>query len=237
MNVASPVMKVPYNGHELMYAIANDHTAWRVKTMFTKEVDTIAWIEGMREGEHFVDVGANMGIYTIFAASRGLKVTAFEPEAQNYALLCRSIMFNDYDVNAFCLALSDSFRIDSLYLSGYLPGGSCHSFGENVGHRLTAREHVLKQGCVSIPLDQLDLTVDHLKIDVDGFEHKVIAGAQKTLERCESVLVEINTALPQHQELVERMCELGFHYNPEQVNAARRTEGTFAGCGNYIFHR
>ena len=82
--------------------------------MYTKEKDTIAWIDSMQPGETFIDIGANMGIYTIYAAKRGLKVIAFEPEAQNYALLCRSIMINELDVQAYCVALSDEWKADSL---------------------------------------------------------------------------------------------------------------------------
>lgn len=236
--INQPVLKTQRNGHEFMYAVSNDHTAWRVKSMFTKEPDTIAWIEGMEKGQTFIDIGANMGIYTIFAAVRGLKVFAFEPEAQNYALLCRSVMFNDLpDVSAYCLALGDTQSFDHLYLSGYLPGGSCHTFGENLDHRLTKRENELKQGCMSVPLDQLNIAADHIKIDVDGLEHKVIAGGEKTIRAAKSVLIEINQNLGQHKSLIAWMMEQGFKYDTAQVEAATRKEGTFKDCGNWIFVR
>src|SRR5574341_284794 len=106
--IAQPVLKTTYNGHELLYAIANDHCAWRVKTLETKEADTVAWISEMKASEVFVDVGANIGIYSVLAAKYGCKVYAFEPEAENYVLLCRSIKFNDdVDISAYCVALSD----------------------------------------------------------------------------------------------------------------------------------
>ena len=79
----------------------------------------------------------------------------------------------------------------------------------------------------------------HIKIDVDGFEHKVIAGARRTLKgsSVKSILVEINSLLPEHRAIVDELAALGFTYSNEQVMAARRTEGASAGGGNYVFRR
>lgn len=235
-----PVLKFEHQGREMLYAIAGDHSAWRVKSILTKEPDTIAWLESMLPGETLVDVGANMGIYTIYAAKRGIKVYAFEPEAQNYALLTRSIMVNEIDSDAYCIALSDQFKADSLYLSGFLPGGSCHTFGVDLDHRLTKRERpaaVLKQGCIAMPLDDFNIKADYIKIDVDGLEHRVIAGAVKTISTAKSVLVEINQNLEEHKTLVSYMQNIGFNFDKDQVEAARRKSGTFENCGNWIFYR
>ena len=235
--INQPVMKVPYKGRELVYAIVSDHTAWRVRTMFSKEPDTIAWIESMAPGEVFVDIGANMGIYTVFAAANGLKVHAFEPEAENYNLLCKSIAFSELDAQAYCVALSDKYEASWLYLSGRIAGGSCHTVGENIDHRLTQRDYEVKQGVISVPLDSLNIKADHIKIDVDGLEHLVVEGGSKTILYAQSVLVEINENLPQHMELCEWFNMNGFTVDEEQVQKARRTEGIFKGCGNRIFVR
>lgn len=240
MSVDAPVLKAESKYGDLLYSISNDHTAWRVKTMYTKEPDTIAWIDSMQPGETFVDIGANIGIYTIYAAKRGLNVIAFEPEAQNYALLCRSIMVNELDAAAYCIGLSDEFKADWLYLSQYLPGGSCHTFGSDIDHRLEKRERPvgpLRQGCIAMPLDNLNVKADHIKVDVDGLEYKVVAGAVKTIANAKSVLLEINQNLEEHQRLVQYMQDVGFYYDAEQVESARRKEGTFKNCGNFIFRR
>lgn len=252
MSVNQPIAKVIENGKEIIYAIANDHTAWRVKSLRSKEPDTIAWIESMKKGDIFIDIGANMGIYTMFAAAHGLQVYAFEPESTNYQLLCRSIMINGYDnATAYCVALSDKAAADVLYLSMYLPGGSCHTFGENLDHRLEKREHELRQGCIALPLDWFQIrpyaATDadgnmndydlHIKIDVDGLEHKVIQGASETLSQAKSVLIEINQKLSEHRRLIDYMESTGFRYDPAQVEAATRKEGTFKDCGNWIFYR
>lgn len=236
-----PALRVERNGKEMLYAIGNDHCAWRVKTLETKEPDTVAWIENMPAGDTFVDIGANIGIYTILAAKQGLKVIAFEPEAQNYALLCRSIQINDgIDASAYCIALSDEWKLDQLYLSAFLPGGSCHTFGADLNHRLEQRERPagsLKQGCLALPLDQLKISADHIKIDCDGLEHKIIAGASQTISKCKSILVEINQKLPEHMNITRYLQDVGFKYDQTQVDTATRKDGTFKDCGNWIFYR
>ena len=49
--------------------------------------------------------------------------------------------------------------------------------------------------------------------------------------------LEINMNLDQHRGLVSELTELGFQYSDEQVMRARRVEGQFAGCGNFVFRR
>lgn len=240
--------EIVYEGQTAVaYATPNVFTKWRVDSLFTKEPDTIEWIRGFQAGEVFVDIGANVGMYTIWAAkTRGVRTFAFEPESQNYALLYRNIVMNGLTetVVAYCLALSDTTAYSLLHLSQFQLGGSCHTFGEKVDHRLEQRDSKISQGSVSTTLDQLVadgvLPVPrHIKIDVDGLEHKVLAGCRGVLadRRLKSVLVEINTNLEQHRRIIVDMQELGFGFSEQQVAQAQRTEGAFKGVGNYVFFR
>ena len=240
--------QIVYDGTtEVVYATPSVFTKWRVDSLFTKEPDTIEWIKGFQPGEVFVDIGANVGMYTIWAAkTRGVRTFSFEPESQNYALLYRNIVMNGLteDVVAYCLALSDTTSYSLLHLSQFQLGGSCHSFGEMIDHRLEYRDTKLAQGCISTTLDTLVAdgvlpVPNHIKIDVDGLEHKVLAGCRDALadHRLKSVLVEINTNLEPHRKIIADMQALGFDYSEQQVAQARRTEGAFKGVGKYVFQR
>lgn len=232
---------------EVAYATPNVFTKWRVDSLFTKEPDTIEWIGGFQAREVFVDIGANVGMYTIWAAkTRGVRTFSFEPESQNYALLYRNIVMNGLseDVVAYCLALSDTTSYSLLHLSQFQIGGSCHSFGEKINHNLEHRDTKLAQGCISTTLDALVAAgvvpvPNHIKIDVDGLEHKVLTGCRDVLadRHLKSVLVEINTNLEQHRKIIADMQALGFDYSAEQVALAQRKEGAFKGVGNYVFRR
>ncbi len=242
-----PIQTVRNGATDVAYSVPTQFTKWRVDSLFTKEPDTIEWIRSFQPGEVLVDIGANVGMYTVWAAkTRGVRVYAFEPESQNYALLYKNIVLNDLSqqVIAYCTALSDESGFSLLHLSTFQIGGSCHSFGAKIDFKLEHRESKVSQGCISTTLDHLVACgvvpmPDHIKIDVDGLEHKVLAGCREVLTdtRLRSILVEINTNLEMHRKIISDLQELGFSYSLAQVAKALRTEGAFTGVGNHVFRR
>jgi FkbM family methyltransferase len=243
----APCRTVEFQGRDMTFFTPNGTTLWRVETLFTKEPDTIDWIGGFAEGDTLVDIGANVGMYSVFAArTRGARVFAFEPESQNYAILNRNIHLNGLSgqVSAYCAALSDRSGFSQLHLSAFVSGGSCHSYGAPLDHHNQPVVARFAQGCIAATVDDLIAAgampvPAHVKIDVDGLEHQVITGAAKTLadRRVRSVLIEINTALDEHWEIVDGLLALGFDYDRDQVARSVRTEGAFKGVGNYVFRR
>lgn len=240
-----PYMSVDSAAGPVQYSTPNSAAAWRVKTMFTKEPDTIEWIAGFEPGAVFVDVGANVGMYTIWAAvTRRSRVLAFEPEAQNYALLNRNIMRNAVGdlVVAYCTSLSDKSGFGQLALSSLRAGESIHQFSPNA--EAEAKHAVFLQGSYASTLDILVSegfvpVPDHVKIDVDGIEPKIVRGAAKTFSdtRVKSVLIEVDTGIEEHWEMIDLMLRLGFDYAEGQVERAQRKKGPFKGVGNYVFRR
>lgn len=227
----------------LTWITPNQHVAWRINTIQTKEPDTYAWIRSMEPGDLLFDIGANIGQYALLAASRGVRVHAFEPEAQNFALLVRNISVNKLSerCTAWPVALSDHLSMEILHLANMSAGGSCHSYGDNISYSGQKKDFPFSQGSISTTLDHFCARYgypSHIKIDVDGFEHKVLQGGAVTLRNARSVLVETNMNYPDHTGyIIPRMKDLGFTYDEEQVEAARRKEGPFTGVGNWIWWR
>ncbi|HYD56219.1 MAG TPA: FkbM family methyltransferase [Burkholderiales bacterium] len=243
----NPRCEVSWQGRTVVYATPNQLARARAESLFTKEPVTIEWMSQLGPDDVLADVGANVGMYTIWAAGiAGARVYAFEPESQNYALLNRNIALNGLGgrVKAFCLALSDRAGYSELHLSEFVAGGSCHSLGEPVNFKLEPARPAFSQGCVAARLDDLVTAgalpqPTHLKIDVDGFEHRVVAGAAGTLRdrALRSMIVEVNPALEPHRRLLEELRGMGFRWDAAQVSAAERKEGAFKGVAEYVFTR
>ena len=241
--ITEQVLEVRKDGTQALFLVVNDTTKYRVDSLFIKEPVTIDWINRMKPGEVLLDIGANVGSYSIWAGCRGIKVFAFEPASQNYDLLCRNIVLNDLSgkVKAYCAALSNELSLDNLYLSERSAGASCNELGESVGPNLQPRRNSNVQGCIGLGLDALVRgghlpQPDHIKIDVDGFEHRVVAGGIDTIRKAKSLLIEINENLEQHKELVKLLSQ-NFEYKKHQVDQARRLSGPFKGCAEYLFTR
>src|SRR5262245_62141351 len=81
-------------------------SAGRAASLLTKQPNTIAWIDSFAPNSVFWDVGANIGVYTLYAAQRGdTRVVAFEPAAVNYFLLTANCEANGVDERVECLLI------------------------------------------------------------------------------------------------------------------------------------
>lgn len=242
-----PRQEMTHAGVKMVFATPNQFTLWRVKSIYEKEPWTLEWIEGFANDAILLDCGANVGMYTVWAAAtRGVRVYAFEPESQNYALLNRNIRLNRLSdrVQAYCIGLSDESGLSRLHMADLRVGGSNHALGEALDYRHEPLNAVFVQGSVAATLDRLvesgEVPVPtHIKIDVDGIEPKVIAGARATLAdpRVRSLLIETNINLADHREMVGELEQLGFDYDLAQVKRAERKEGAFRGVAEYVFKR
>jgi FkbM family methyltransferase len=170
----------------------------------TREPETLAWIESFETPCRFWDVGANIGVFSLYAGLRpGVEVYAFEPAAASYAALCRNIEANDLGdrVLAYCLALSDRTQLGSLNLSGTNAGSVFNAFDSNVDCFGSEIGVVFRQGMVGFSVDGLRRSFglpapNYIKIDVDSTEERVLAGAFETLRdpNLRSVLIELEEA-------------------------------------------
>ena len=134
-----------------------------------------------------VDVGANVGDFTLAVASSSGKVIAIEPGRENFKSLVMNIAENDVKNVIPVQAAAHSCR-EALVLSGM--DSMLHVIGSGLGE--------IAQG---VPLDQVleELGTEHvdvLKLDVQGHEEKVLRGMAGTLERkrIQLIVVEAHTS-------------------------------------------
>jgi len=87
--------EIYYRKYNLRFAVPNSISRFRIDTFATKEPETLSWIDTFERNAVFWDIGANIGLYSCYAAkSTDCKVYAFEPSIFNLELLGRNISLN-----------------------------------------------------------------------------------------------------------------------------------------------
>ena len=242
------ILPVDYAGGDLfIYADSNFERNTRTVPC-AKEPDTIRWIQTMMTpGDVVFDIGANIGNYSLIIAKHlkgNARVFAFEPAWFNFTQLNRNVTLNGMETSVFpvCAALSSENGISWLNYSTLEYGSSMHSLGKAVKLRNQAFIPALRQPVASFTVDQavhfLECVPNHIKIDVDGIETEILAGAATTLQNPElrSILVELSSDNPDDQKSIESVLRAGFKiWNVQQK--PRNEFVNFAAHANYIFVR
>jgi len=192
-------------------------TLVRFDEFWNREPDTRGWIDTFKNKDIFWDIGANVGIYSLYASRNPMiKVWAFEPGAENYAILNRNIETNKKkNITAFPIAFSERTGLGVLYQQSIQPGKANNSFGKPIGTKGEVLEYAYAQGAIGFSIDdfvELLSVPNHIKIDVDGIEGEIIKGAKKTLsdKRCRSLMVELYSDRPDYDEILDNIYCAGF---------------------------
>lgn len=168
---------------------------------FEPELAGIA-IKVIDPNKDIVDVGANVGFYAVLLAKkleRGRKVAAFEPDEEAYRKLVRNLSHNEVGENVIALpyGASDAGGSGVLY---HVNGRSEYSSLNPIVHPSASDEATTCQSVVTVRVDEVvnmhKLSPGFMKVDVEGAEHLVLAGAQRTIQRYRPVvLMELSDQL------------------------------------------
>jgi FkbM family methyltransferase len=199
----------------LRFACDTDIEIERVKTFMTKEVGTIAWLKRLGPGDVLYDVGANIGLYAIFGASRGAQVYAFEPHAGNAASLLRNASLNPTaPVTLVTDALDEDEGYGEFNYWSHKAGTSRHQLNNTTLEDGDEFTPVARERKHAVPMDVLVrcwgfTPPTHVKIDVDGNEMRVLRGMEDSLKTVRSLQVEVH---PTTQDEVDAyFAARGFH--------------------------
>ncbi len=246
-NVLNVTIEDKLSSKTLIYNIKNQTTLWRAQTLFTKEPITIQWIRSFKKNNIFFDIGANVGMYSIFSAKvSNVKVYSFEPESNNFQILMENIISNNLidKVKAFPIAIGDKSDFTSLFLSDFRIGTSHHMIDQKLDHNLNDLDYKINQGIFKTSLDKIVTEwkfpiPQYLKIDVDGIENLIIKNAKSLLKstKLQSVLIEINRNREEDLEIISVLQKNGFKFDKKQVEEATRKSGKHQGYAEYLFSK
>jgi len=166
---------------------ADAHVYHSARAMYANPVDwneMLAWRRALEPGSLFVDVGANVGLYTIWCIEAGAEVIALEPSRIARERLVSNLRLNGYSAELVPAALGESEG--TLRLTTEL---------DNQNHLVLSpdSEQVESEEVPVLTLDGLigERTIDGLKVDVEGAEILVLRGAQRLLAERRIRLIQL----------------------------------------------
>lgn len=207
---------------------------WNFLLGASKEDITEDYIKShLRPGATFVDVGANVGYFTLLASTLGARVVAYEPTPTVFTRLKENVALNGFQADLVNAALMDKPGTLSLHLSGDDPEANS-LFGDDAQS-------------VQVPAVTLDddlaargiTHVDLLKIDAEGAEPFVLDGATRLLSSPNApvIIVEVNAftlncAGLQPSDILSRLESHGYQHTEIE-------SGLYKGlyCGNILATR
>ena len=210
---------ISINGKKIFLSTPNFLNRYRHKTFFTKEPETLTWMDSFEENAIFYDIGANVGLYSIYAAiKKDVQVFCFEPSFFNLEFLARNIYINQLTdrISIFPVALNDKVSISNFQLTSTEWGGALSTFEKGFDDSGNKIQSKFIYNTIGFDLDHLvEVTKipfpDYVKIDVDGLEHFIIGGAQNVIKKAKSVLIEINDNFEEQRSTSEKfMTDLGY---------------------------
>src|SRR4051812_39864190 len=205
------------------------------------EADTFRALARLLRPGAFLDVGANTGIFSLFAAQfEGVVCHAFEPSPEVFSVLQRNAVTNGMQDRIVCQRMAVGASTGSVRL--HIPDRNWSSATLDEQGFRGATGHVQQVECTTLDdyVRQRNLRdVIAIKVDVEGFEHVVVQGSRNLLERDRPAVICECLEESQPAELTRIFRELGYAWFQIGPNGAIRCE-TFAADAagepvNYLF--
>lgn len=236
------------NSNGLRFSLESVSEYKRAKKSRAQHEPLVRWLASFGPSDVFFDVGANIGGLSLMAAhlhDGRVPTFAFEPASDSFAALVRNIAANNLTetITPIQVALFDETGIRPFYRSRVGAGSAFHAVGQALNDERQPFTPAAVEQVLAFRLDDLVRVCrlprpTRIKLDVDGFEHKVMAGAAELLSGgpCE-VYSELVQADPddRHPEQVTDFLR-GLGYERTQVIEHRRP-GTFPRVFDALFVR
>ena len=187
------------NNKDVTFFTPSYISRWRASNIYSKEPETIQWIKNFKTKNNkiiFWDIGANVGIFSIYAACyhETIQIYAHEPNFKNLSLLSKNISINNFQNNIYINQMplgENSLKLDTFFEGDDTEGGANSSFKKLVNHS-TNNYKIIGTNINFLLNKEIFEYPNYIKIDIDGLEDLVLNSADKALNYSElkSILIE-----------------------------------------------
>lgn len=170
---------------------------------------TVKWLEELEEEDILFDIGANVGVFSLIAASyarsrnRRVRVFSFEPHFATFSALQENVIHNQLgeDITPLNIAMGKTDALTAFKLSSLDSGTSGHQLETDSEKPSLSSEYISPIDVMGLSLDSFaeifSIQPTAIKIDVDGIEEEILRGGETVLQSplLRTILIENN-----HQE-------------------------------------
>ena len=180
----------------------------------------------IKDGDFIIDAGANIGTFSILAASLSLagSVYSFEPVKSTFDILRKNT--ESYpNIHCYNLGLGDKNIIKNIFTYNGVTGGSVMEDSDMFKQRYSREDFTGSEEVSIVTIDDFVernkiAKVDFIKIDTEGYEKQILTGAKETIRRFKPIIV----ASAYHSKgdkksipnLVHSLCS-GYKYRMEKI--------------------
>ena len=244
--------EIKIKNNSVNFFCPNSLTEWRVNTFFTKEPETLEWIDNFDDSKKitFWDIGANIGIYSIYAALsyKNIQIISFEPSTSNLRILSQNISKNNLSqkINICQIALTNQKnKFLNFNESSFEEGSALHAYGETFNHQGDQIKFTNKYSLYGTNVDFLIenkiLEIpDYIKIDVDGIEHLILDGGRNCLasDKIKSISLELNeNFIDQYEKSLNILSNANFKLKEKKRSNLIGVSKEFKNTYNFIFEK
>jgi FkbM family methyltransferase len=183
------------------------------------ETENLDFIDEINPNDVLYDLGACEGRFTIYAASKGIRVFSFEPEQKNFTVLNQNIKLND-NVSNLITAINAGvgahngkakLNIGQPWEGGHQKVIEISTTRKDLGFTFIDSQEVNILSLDSVAGKDLPAP-NYLKVDVDGSEIPFLEGAKSTLENTNllGIIIELNILDVNFKNIINNLSAFGF---------------------------
>ena len=200
IQMLDPKFKIKFENKDFTFRTGHGRLFWRAKTVLSEEPLMISWIKSMTPNDVVLDIGANVGMYSVLIADKVKAVYACELDTLNVAVLKENLYLNGLLNKVQIIPLACGARaemVDVKFRS--MSYGDALQLIEGGDETQSFGSHPDTTGYVTsvlqVSLDELfdDANLarpNKIKIDVDGNELTVLSGTTKLLSGASEIYFE-----------------------------------------------
>tara|TARA_B100000795_G_C22731260_1_gene411474 strand:+ start:206 stop:1030 length:825 start_codon:yes stop_codon:yes gene_type:complete len=219
---------ITFEGKKIYFKTGHNRLNWRVNSFYDEEPIMIDWLKSLNKDDIFLDIGANVGTYTLPAITKCKYTYASELDVKNCSLLLENLIINDFCDKCLILnfGMSEKNSIEEIYYRDNSVGDALQSIGrEQLIPTKKKSPFNIKQFVFSLDYIFENFNLKYpskIKIDVDGNEKKVFDGGKKVILNAKEIYYEDN-GLDEDKPIIEEILKK-FEIKKE-LSANREVDG------------